>query len=304
MTQIFQASRQWERISENWVTEDAALDLTNFKSDRRNYNLSFWDPTANGPRYLKTLIYNLAAELGPDDWARLKRIKNREIGDPLTVRWNGEAVCLDYLMAAIELGFIEKQVDLHGGNILEIGAGYGRTCHAILSDKDISSYWILDLKNTLQLSRKYLREVLDDEQFAKVHFVQVEDVEKIFEADRFDLCVNIHSFTEMTPETVRAYLDLIDRKCAAFYAKNPVGKFLDKGIDGHFKGNEAVEMALETGPLRQVLDIFDSEAVAAAAARTFVDAYRPGEAWTCAADERARPWSYFWQAIFKNDGVR
>jgi putative sugar O-methyltransferase len=302
MTQIFQASRQWERISENWVTEDAAVDLTNFKSDRRNYNISLWDPTANGIRYLKTLVYSLGMDLSPDDWVRVKRIQNREIGNPLTVRCNGESVCLDYLMAALELGFIEQEVDLQGGSVLEIGAGYGRTCHAILSNHDVSAYWILDLKNTLQLSKKYLREVLDDEQFAKMNFVQVENVDKIFEAKRFDLCINIHSFTEMAPETVRAYLDLIDHKCAAFYVKNPVGKFLDKAIDGHFKGNEAVQMALETGPLRQVLDIFDSQAVHAAVP-TFVDAYRPGDDWNCAADGRARPWSYFWQAVYKNGSV-
>ncbi|KAK1178073.1 putative sugar O-methyltransferase [Streptomyces sp. NBS 14/10] len=303
MAEVFQASRQWERISELWVTEDAATDLTGFKSDRRNFNLALWDPTANGIRYLRALVYELATRLGDDDWSKIESVRNREVGDPVTVRYEGKSVCLDYLQAALELGFIEKEVDLDGAHVLEIGAGYGRTCHSMLSNYDLASYTIIDLKNTLSLSRAYLRAVLDEKQFAKLKFVQVEDIDTALGTDRFDLCVNVHSFTEMTPDTVKAYLRLIDERCGAFFVKNPVGKFRDKSMDGHQKGEEAVKLAMETGPLRQVLDIHDSEAVAAAVP-AFIDAYRPADRWTCAADTRGLPWSYFWQAVFRNTGSR
>lgn len=298
MTETFQPSRMWERISELWVTEDAAVDLSSFKVDHRNYNLALWDPRANGVRYLKAMLYHVATELTVDDWARIKKIRNREVGSPTTVRVNGESVCMDYLQASLELGFIEHQVDLRGARVLEIGAGYGRTCHTILSNHDLAGYTIIDLKNTLRLSRRYLREVLDDEQFAKVSFVEVDDIESAMASREFELAINIHSLTEMPPQTVRAYLDLIDAKCKAFYVKNPVGKFFDKSLDGHSKGDEAVKSALEAGPLRDVLDIYDNQAVEEKVA-DFVAAYLPGEGWRCAADGRAVPWSYFWQAIFK-----
>ncbi|QXJ26144.1 putative sugar O-methyltransferase [Actinomadura graeca] len=299
MVRNLQASPQWEHIQESWVTEDAAADLTSFKSDDRNFNISLWNPHANGPRYFKTLVHELATRLEPADWARLRKVENRDVGEPLSVRLDGESVCLDYLQAVLELGFIERQVDLGGARVMEIGAGYGRTCHTVLANHDVAEYWIVDLTNTLRLSTAYLREVLDPERYARVRFVDVEDIDEVVRAPRFDLCVNIHSFTEMTPETVREYLDLIDEKCAAFYVKNPVGKFLDKRLDGHFKGDEAVQMALRTGPLRKVLDIFDTEAVEAAVP-DFVGAYRPGDDWVCAADARGVPWSYFWQALYKN----
>ncbi|MFD0689605.1 putative sugar O-methyltransferase [Actinomadura fibrosa] len=298
MARNLQASAQWERIQDNWVTADAAVDLTGFKADDRNFNVSFWSPEANGVRYLKTLVYDLATELGEEDWKRLRNIPNREVGEPLTVRVGGEPVCLDYLQAVLELGFIERQVELSGARVLEIGAGYGRTGHAMLANHDLAEYWIVDLTNTLNLSRAYLREVLDEARFAKVRFVDVDDIDQVVAAPRFDLCVNIHSFAEMLPETVRDYLDLIDETCAASYVKNPVGKFLDAKLDGHFKGHAAVEEALRTGPLRKVLDIFDADAVTAAVP-AFIDAYRPGESWTCVADERGLPWSYFWQALYK-----
>ncbi|MEU8250460.1 putative sugar O-methyltransferase [Nonomuraea sp. NPDC048916] len=298
MAQTFQASRMWERISEFWVTEDAAVDLSAFKSDHRNYNLSLWDPTVNGVRYLKAMLYHVAMELTDEDWARIKKIGNREVGGPITVRVHGEPVCMDYLQASLELGFIEQHVDLRGARVLEIGAGYGRTCHTILSNHDLSGYCIIDLKNTLRLSRRYLREVLDDTQFAKISFVEVDDVESALASRDFELCVNIHSLTEMPPQTVQAYLDLIAGSCSAFFVKNPVGKFFDKSLDGHSKGDEAVRIALEAGPLRQVVDIYDNQAVEDRVA-DFIAAYRPAESWQCVADGRAIPWSYFWQAIFK-----
>ncbi|WP_131742873.1 putative sugar O-methyltransferase [Actinomadura roseirufa] len=297
MARNLQASPQWERIQQNWVTEEAAVDLANFKSDHRNYNLALWSPEANGIRYLKTLVHNLAEGLGDDDRARLGRIRNRDLGDPLTVRVGGQSVCLDYLQAVLELGFIERRLDLDGARVLEIGAGYGRTCHAVLSNYDVAEYWIVDLTNTLRLSGKYLGEVLDAEQFAKIRFVDVEDVDEVVRSAGFDLCVNIHSFTEMLPDTVREYLDLIDQTCTGFYVKNPVGKFLDKKLDGHHKGEEAVQLALRTGPLRKVLDVFDAEAVAAAVP-DYIAAYLPGAGWDCVADERGYPWSYFWQALY------
>ncbi|MDQ0585635.1 putative sugar O-methyltransferase [Streptomyces rishiriensis] len=300
MDHIFRASRQWERIQNRYITEDAAVDLTNLKSDPRNFKLSLWDPTTNGVRYLKTLAYHLGMELSPAELARIRRTPNREIGDPTTVRCGGETLCMDYLQATYEVGFIEREIDLSGARILEIGAGYGRTCHMIMSNHDISGYCIVDLKNTLRLSKAYLRQVLDEPRFKLIDFIEVDSLQDdSLRSERFDLCINIHSMTEMSPETVRAYLDLINETCSAFYVKNPVGKYIDKSLDGYLQGQEAVEMALENGPLRQLLDIHDSQAVQAAVP-AFIEGYRPGDAWDCVGDSRALPWSYLWQALYKN----
>lgn len=299
MDQIFQASRQWENIQNRWITEDAAVDLTNLKSDPRNYKLSLWDPTTNGVRYLKTLTYHLGMQLGPQEWERIRRTPNREIGNPITVRCEGESISLDDLQATYELGFIEREISLGGARIVEIGAGYGRTCHMIMSNHEISRYCIVDLKNTLELSNAYLRRALDDAHFKLIDFIPVESLELgTLKSEQFDLCINIHSMTEMRPETVSAYLGLIDETCSAFYVKNPVGKYIDQTLDGYVQGEEVVQMALENGPLRHLVDIHDSQAVQAAVP-AFIDGYRPGEAWECVGDSRALPWSYLWQALYR-----
>jgi len=298
MVPSYQGSPQWENISRRWVTEDVSEGLAHFKSGRPNHKIAIWNPEVNGTRYLKTLVHNLASGLGPEDWARLRRIRNREVGDPFSVTVEGESVCLDYLQAVLELGFIEKEIGLAGAQVLEIGAGYGRTCHALNSNHDLASYHIIDLPNTLRLCGSYLRATLDDEQFAKITFITVDEVESALGPHRFDLAININSFTEMPSETVLNYLALIDRRCSAFYVKNPVGKYIDKSLDGHTQGEEVVRMAMETGPLRQVVDIDDSRAVRAAVPG-FLAAYRPGEAWTHTADSWAVPWTFFWQAVYK-----
>ncbi|MER6144309.1 hypothetical protein ABT174_30420 [Streptomyces sparsogenes] len=79
------------------------------------------------------------------------------------------------------------------------------------------------------------------------------------------------------------------------------GARVDKALDGHFKGDEAVRMALRTGPLRKVIDVFDSESVAEVVPDC-IAAYTPGDSWHCVAESRAIPWSYFWQALYYKDG--
>ncbi|MDG4817133.1 putative sugar O-methyltransferase [Micromonospora sp. WMMD956] len=301
MSQTYGRSPLWELYNNTQVTREAVGDLSNFKSSEVNYKLALWDPRVNGVRYLKTLVFTLAAGLSPANWARLRRIANREVGDPFSITYDGEAVCMDYLQAVLEVEFIESRMTLDGARILEIGAGYGRTCHALLSNHEIAAYHIVDLENSLDLASRYLGAVLTDEQLAKVHFHGVDQAEAggALRELRFDLAINIDSFAEMTPDTVGAYLDLIATHADHLYVNNPVGKYLDKSLDGHSQGDAVVQLALRTGLLRDIVDIFDDRAVAAQS-RRFIDAYRPGRDWALLADARAVPWSFYWQALYRS----
>jgi putative sugar O-methyltransferase len=288
----------WETYHRTRITKESSVDLTGFKSDGVNFKLALWNPQTNGVRYLKALIHNLAERLDETGWERLRRISGRETGAPIAVRTHGELVCMDYLQAVLELDFLARHVTLDGASVLEIGAGYGRTCHAVLANHDVAGYCIVDLENSLDLARAYLGAVLDRDTFAKVRFVRAESLDHTPAGLRFDLCLNIDSFAEMDPAVVGNYLAFIAGRCRSFYVKNPVGKYLDPSLDGHAEGPELVAMALRTGVLRDVIDIHDSEAVRAQSVR-FVDAYRPAPDWTPVADEWAPPWSYYWQALYR-----
>lgn len=298
MDDTYGSSALWRHYNSTRLTDDS--DLTDFKSSGINFKLALWDPGTNGVRYLKTLIHTLCGGTGPENWERLRRIRRREVGSPITVTYDGEEVCLDYLMAVHELEFIAAHTPLDGATVVEIGAGYGRTCHAVLANHDVAAYHVVDLSPSLRLARSYLGAVLDGEDLARVRFHEVDGVEALFRETRFDLCLNIDSFAEMDEATVRAYLALVDSSCDRLYVNNPVGKYLDPSLDGHSQGQELVSLALSTGLLRDVVDIHDNRAVADRAA-AFVDAYRPGERWTCAEDRRSVPWTYYWQALYRND---
>lgn len=297
-TDKYGGSPLWETYHRTRITKQASVDLRGFKSDAVNFKLALWNPQTNGVRYLKALVHNVAERLDETGWQRLRRIHGRETGAPITVRTHGELVCMDYLQAVLELDFVSRHVALDGASVLEIGAGYGRTCHALLANHDLAVYHIVDLENSLDLARAYLREVLDGSDFAKVRFIRAEDLERAPADLRYDLCLNIDSFAEMDPGVVTNYLAFIAGRCRGFYVKNPVGKYLDPSLDGHAEGQDLVAMALSTGVLRDVIDIHDSEAVYKQSAR-FVDAYRPAPGWSSVADEWAPPWSYYWQALYR-----
>ncbi|OKI62374.1 putative sugar O-methyltransferase [Micromonospora sp. CB01531] len=285
------------------VTEAAATEISSFKSKPINFKIGYWDPRVNGVRYLKSLMYILADGLSDENWKRLRSIRNRTVGEPITITFDGEPVCMDYLQSVLELDFIAGNVELEGTRVLEIGAGYGRTCHTILSNHDVREYHIIDLPNSLTLSTRYLRSVLDAEQFAKVRFTSIGDVDEQYTATDFDLTINISSFSEMTAETVDDYLAMIDARSRYFYIRDAVGKYLDSSLNGNSDGYEVVKLALSTGKLRDVIDIHDNRAVEAHVG-AFVEAYRPGPRWTCVANAWARPWGHYWQALYGKDQIQ
>ena len=294
-------SALWKFVNQTYITKDQIQDLTNFKSSSVNFKIALWNPHTNAVRYLKAIIYNLCASLTPENWERITKIENRHIGNPFTVRYNGEEICLDYLQAVYELDFIAKNVRVDGLSILEIGAGYGRTCHAIMSNHEVEIYYIVDLENCLQLSQNYLGKVLDKPAFSRIRFILAEDFDLLSDM-HFDLCINIDSFAEMDAEVVQYYLDYVRKHSNYLYVKNPVGKYLDKSLDGHSQGEEVVQLALSTGVLRDIIDIHDNQAIEAQVGK-FIQAYQPGSDWRCIDASWAVPWSYYWQAIFKKADV-
>ena len=293
-------SRMWELINQTHITKERIADLTHFKSRDVNFKISLWNPQTNGVRYLKTLIYNICSSLTRENWERLCRITNRNVGNPFTIKYNGEEVCLDYIQAVYELEFMENKLGMDDLTILEIGAGYGRTCHSIMSNHQVGSYYIVDLENCLKLCHNYLRIVLDEERFSRLYFIRTDKVKSI-ENLHVDLCINIDSASEMDENVVQYYLDYVDKHSDYFYVKNPVGKYSDKSLDGHIDGEESVQMALSTGVLRDIIDVDDNKAVEGER-RKFLEAYRPSSGWKCIGDGWAIPWSYYWQALYKRMG--
>jgi putative sugar O-methyltransferase len=285
----------WRIINTSYLSPDRIEQIDDFKGTDVNFRIALWNPLTNGVRYLKTLIYNLSADLTPQNRARLTNISNRDVGSPISVTFDGEPVCMDYLQAVYEIEFISSHLGIDGMNILEIGAGYGRTCHAILSNYSVKSYTIVDLKNCLRLSEKYLTRVLDISLRSRVRFVDTNHFSTM-DMHHFDLCINIDSFAEMEAEVVVSYLHFIAGHCDNLYVKNPVGKYKDQSLNTVSQPDE-VAIAMKMGVLHDILDIHDNSSITDQRQK-FLAAYRPRKDWSPVADSWARPWSYYWQALY------
>lgn len=291
---------QWDKIFEDHITEDRLECLKDFKSTEVNHKISLWNPSTNGLRYLKMLIYNLFDSLTDSQKSIMKNCKNRDFGNPVSVKRGGYEICLDYAQACLEVDFISKNILPEEKDLLEIGAGYGRTCHTILNNFNISSYTICDIGECLGLSKRYLREVLEDADYRKIKFISPEDLFK--NSDSFNLCINIDSFAEMNKDDVVRYLSFIDRNCENFYTKNPVGKYIDSEISGD-RDPESISLALNSGILKDIVEIHSDESVIENS-KKFIKAYKPSGKWAIKADSWSPPISYYWQAFYKKTGVK
>lgn len=298
MSNQFRASKQWEYINTEFLNNTSLEYLNDFRSNAINFKIALWNPTNNGIRYLKTLTYNLATHFTEEQFGILRNIKNIDFGSPILITINGIPLCLDYAQAALELSFLrEAGFDFSKKSILEIGAGYGRTCHTILENEVVEKYTIVDLENALHLSRTYLSQVLSPDKFKKVVFINIDSLSNL--DDEYDLTINIDSFAEMYEDVVRNYLEIIDIKSKYFYSKNPMCKYLDKKLDQHLEGDSVVKLALETGILRDILDIFDDTQMKNQSV-VFEKAYAPSSLWKKVHSAWAKPWSHYWQILYKN----
>lgn len=226
----------------------------------------------------------------------LKNIKNRSYGNPISINFlNDLEVDIDYLHGVKEVMFIKDTLE-ECESIVEIGAGYGRTAHSILSlSKQIKKYCIIDLPDVLPFSSRFLKNVLDIDDYKKIDFISTHEINLNFDK-KFDLCININSFQEMSTDVIFDYLLFIDKNCNFFYSNNKVGKFKPELCS--FDCNNSAKLALESGLLKTLLNIFN-ESDLTFARKCFVENFSPSKEWMCVKHDDVFPWPHYYQALYK-----
>lgn len=297
LTLEFRASSRWDEVNAEFIGLPTEADLDSFKSGRINSRLASWNVESSAYRYHKTIIFNEMMALAEHHLAWLDKMDGRSIGRPITVRVRNRDVCMDYMLSLHELIFIEDVLsDIR--SVTEVGAGYGRTCHAVLSVfENIETYRIVDLAPSLELSRLYLSKVLPGHLFDKISFVANCSLAGD-NPTRTDLYLAINTMAELDADIARNYLALINESGRYFYCKSPLGKYSPSSVGIKEVKAPAVADALAAGLLTDILDIFDSQALEAIEPK-FLSVYSPGPAWTIRGHSRARPWTYFHQVIYE-----
>lgn len=293
-----EVSELWKSLSHSLFANMDDDFIANFRRPGgANNRLGAWDPFDKTMRYFKFMVFT-AAERQPDRFFDLYRaLGPTDIGNPISVTVKGCKINIDYLFALEEFLFLEQAFDLKAvRSVVEIGAGFGRTCHALLALSDqIERYSIADLPEMLDLSRRVLAKAVPGH-FHKIEFIDATNT-GAWQNLSADLVINIDSFQEMPPATVRGYLDTLVARCRYFYVKNPVGKYAPQSIGIQVdaaKFNDVFSLGL----CHDIVDIFDDVALAHAR-KVYLDTYRPAPSWQLVADQPMSMFPYLQHALYR-----
>lgn len=257
-------------------------DLRTFRSPGGpNSRLAHWEPNEKSLRWFKSYLQLAAGAIGGEQLSDLTALGKVDLGEPVTVTVFREdlqktvSVNLDYMYAVEEVHFLRRNLDAFSQveNIVEVGAGFGRTAHALLRlNPAIKRYEIVDLPETLSLSSAYLSQVLPRDDFGKLQFVDA--TRQISGHCEYDLFIQIDGFQEMEGPIISAYYSEIISASTAAYLCNPIGKYAREvaGVEG--LDEDGYKAARKLG--RSTLEIDPWSEVSLSAARQIHDeAYRP-----------------------------
>jgi putative sugar O-methyltransferase len=131
------------------------------------------------------------------------------LGGPLPVQWRERLISQDLANSALEAEAIGRALaGRKPTNILEVGAGYGRTAYTLLNLYPEARYTIVDIEPALSISRWYLSQLFPAD---RLRFLTPEQAQA---EGGFDLVVSVSSLHEMTREQIGGYIGLFDRVAA------------------------------------------------------------------------------------------
>ena len=304
-------SELWAGIAPSMLV--AAADLADFRiPGGPNSRLAHWEPREPTLRWFRSYLQLAADSMSPDERTILAHVSNIGLGNPVTVvtatnpmEPTKTELNLDYLYAAEETAFLQRGLQSVGGQpairyVIELGAGFGRTAHVILSAfENIQLYTIVDLPETLSLSRIYLAHVLPTTLFEKLQFVNAEDIGSLFPPDQrlADLAIQIDGLQEMDESTIDHYFERVFTKVRFVFLSNPVGKYLPQAAGIQGVPPQVIEQVLNLGRCHVVLDPWNATDLEAARP-AYLSAYTP-EGYEILLDEASRLRPLYQHVLFQ-----
>lgn len=292
------SSRLWTDIASSLFSKIDDSFLETFRSPGgANRRLAAWDPFDKSMRYYKFLLFSVASQKPHEFFAAYQKLRCTGIGKPVIVTVSDCQIDIDYLFAVEEFLFLKKHMNFTViKNVVEIGAGFGRTCHAILSLSDsVDNYTIVDLPAVLKLSQAYLKRAIPD-LFERVTFISADDA-KAWQTLQPDLAINIDSFQEMPPKVIDGYMEKIISPSSFFYCKNPTGKYRPDCVGlPALTANELLDV-YSLGYCQTLFDLFDQRQLRSAR-ESYLKAYQPPGSWTLAADAPMSMFPYVHHALY------
>ncbi|WP_016759851.1 putative sugar O-methyltransferase [Leptospira weilii] len=241
----------------------------------------------------------------PDSFfIKYNKLGNVNLGNPVFITVDRKEskivseINIDHFFSVEEYEFLEANLPLRiCQNILEIGAGFGRTCQGLIKLSDaIQSYTIIDLPEMLSLSSSYLKKVLSNDEFEKVKFISPENIHLV---ENKDLVINIDSFQEMPRQTIEFYMNNLVSNAKYFYSKNPIGKYTPESIGIKLGDPNQIREVLTLGLSTQMIDIFNEKELRLAR-RQHIEAYKPSKSFVLVNECPMEIFPYYHNVLYKN----
>ena len=210
------------------------FDELNFRGD----NIYVWQTREYSEKnYL--VSYNYASK--NDQLNLLSTIS--ELGDfgVQTFTFYGKKVSRDLIDSVIEINYLEAQLELSKIahlNVLDIGAGYGRFAHRFVSAHPNAKVTCIDaIPISTSISKVYLKQMIQSSTIEVLDLSEVDALTK----DLYHLAINIHSFSEMSIESIRFWIRILvkNRVKYIFIVPNRESLSLNDGTDFGYLFSEA-----------------------------------------------------------------
>lgn len=187
--------------------------------------------------FLSNMVWDYAVRSFPE----MEKLSEPPIGNPPQLHRKGRLISQDLANSGLEAQFILSGLPntLKVQTVGELGAGYGRTAHALLTLRPNIRYVVIDIPPALYVSQCYLAavypnrkvfkwrpfnsyaEIKDEFESADLAFLLPSQIE-LLPDEHFDLFINISSLHEMSIEQIRYYFAQIrrlTRRQGCFYLK-------------------------------------------------------------------------------------
>jgi hypothetical protein len=208
---------RFQKATESFIwTPDyiKAQDLLYFRGD----NGYIWQSRGNNMNEMSyTLAYYYVKSI--DSLDLLSNLSEDKWFGNITFQLEGKLVSRDLLDSILEIYFLHKHLDLFSsavaGNILDIGAGYGRLAHRLLrAFPNIKTCFCTDAVAISTFICEYYLKFRNLEE--KAVAVPLHQIESVLKENKIDIALNIHSFSECSKPAIEWWLDKLQRSGIPF----------------------------------------------------------------------------------------
>tara|TARA_Y100000389_G_C17386012_1_gene477067 strand:- start:42 stop:944 length:903 start_codon:yes stop_codon:yes gene_type:complete len=241
------------------------FDIDSFRNTKKHNIFANWSPYDRGLLYHNFFINYFVNQNRANFIKFKKRLNNLNIGNPPCIFYDNKFyITYDDCLSFEENMFLKKNFKKKEKlNIVEIGPGYGRSVEHIIKNYNIKQYVVIDYKNILSLTKKYLKKVLKNKDYKKIIFCDFENFKfkKEFFLNKykilnFDLLLNSDSFHEIETYLVKKYINYFSPICNNFFIKNAVAKYRVKDLVNHLSKKKVPKFNIKLGLIADVINIF------------------------------------------------